>query len=402
MLDSAHEQLRKAAKLLDLTATETEYLLKADDEHEFKINLNGKQYSAFRIQHNNALGPYKGGIRFHPDVNKDEVRALALLMTLKTAAIGLPLGGAKGGVSVNPKDLSQDELEVLSRNYSANLADHIGPHKDIPAPDVNTNQTVIDWMLDEYEKITGDNSKAGFTGKSIDNGGSLGREAATGRGGVTVLNKILQQTGLQRDTVTVGIQGYGNVGSFFAELAKPNWRLVAVTDSSGGVYDAGGLDSQAIKDHKLTGASLKAYPIGKPITNQSLVKQDMDVLVLAALGDAVNEANMKSVKAKVILELANGPVSDTAHDYLTSKGVIIVPDVLANAGGVVVSFLEWQQNLAGETWSEDKVNKLLDDYMVSATDNIFKYAKDKGVPLKTAAYSLGILRILAGRSKIRG
>lgn len=406
MLETAHELIRRVGKRLDLDQEEIDYLLNTDAEHEFEIALsNGRTHKAYRVQHNNALGPYKGGIRFHPEVDLREVKALATLMSLKTAAVGLPLGGGKGGVAVNPKELTKEELEELARKYAASLAPHIGPDKDVPAPDVNTNATVIDWMVDEYERLTGDTSRASFTGKSLKNGGSEGREEATGRGGVIALREVLKHLKKGGTPITIGVQGFGNVGSFFAEIAErehPNWRLVAATDSSGGLYRSGGLVASELDAFKKSGNRLIDYklPNSRKISNEELLTEDVDVLVLAALGDVVAEENMKSIRAKYILELANGPVNEAAHNYLTHKGILIIPDVLANAGGVIVSYLEWRQNKNLEQWSRDRVNAELERYMTVAINEAMIVAEKDKVPLKEAAFSLAIRRILeAKRSK---
>ncbi len=399
MLETAHHLITRVAKKLGLTDKEIAQLLRTEHEHEFTINLkSGKSFKAYRVQHNSALGPYKGGIRFHPEVNKDEVQALATLMSMKTAAVGLPLGGGKGGVAVNPRDLSEVELEELSRAYAKHLAPHIGPDTDVPAPDVNTTATIIDWMVDEYEKTTGDTSKASFTGKSVGKGGSLGREAATGRGGVIALRELLKKLPNESETITMAVQGFGNVGSFFAEIAEkeqPSWELRAATDSSGGVSGKQ-LSATKLDMYKKSGAKLKSYDEAgaTTITNDQLLAQDVDVLVLAALGDVINESNMETVKARIILELANGPVSETAYDYLTKKGTLVVPDILANAGGVIVSYLEWLQNKAHEQWGETTVNKKLEDYMVKAMDTAYEYSWHNEVSLKEAAFALAIKRIV--------
>lgn len=405
MLESAQKMIQDVAKQMNLNQQEIEYLLKADKEHVFEIELsNGTKHQAFRVQHNNALGPYKGGIRFHPEVNLDEVRALATLMSLKTAAVGLPLGGGKGGVVIDPKKLSRAELEELSRKYAKYLAPHIGPNKDVPAPDVSTNATIIDWMVDEYEKETGDTTHASFTGKSIERGGSLGREAATGRGGVITLGTVLKHSKLDKKQLTYAIQGFGNVGLFFGVLAEemlPKLLLTAATDSSGGISTAFGLGAEELADYKKTGAKLIDYEGDDTVklTNEQLISEEVDILVLAALGDVVNESNMKHVKAKIILELANGPVSEKAYAYLNKKGVLIIPDILANAGGVIVSYLEWVQNKSKEHWSEEKVNKKLEDYLEAATDKAYSLSRKESITLKEAAITLALQRILHAPSK---
>lgn len=399
MLQTAQHLIERVGKRLNLSDTQIGELLKIDAEHSFDIALdNGKTYQAYRVQHNNNRGPYKGGIRFHADVDFDEVRALATLMSFKTAAVGLPLGGGKGGVVVDPRSLSAAELEELSRKYVQGLHEHIGPEKDVPAPDVNTNGQIIDWMVDEFEKLTGDSTKAAFTGKSLHNGGSLGREAATGRGGVIVLRELLKKLGQSKQTITYAVQGFGNVGSFFGTVAQaeqPHWQIKAATDSSGGIYlQDGELDAEKLATFKKEGGRLADYSKGSEISNDDLTGLEVDVLVLAALGDAVTERTMMDVKAHIVLELANGPVNEVAFDYLSGKGVTVVPDILANAGGVIVSYLEWQQNMQAEQWDEVTVNKKLDTYLVTATDDIYARAEADGTTLKEAAFALAIERIL--------
>lgn len=400
MLETTQHLISRVGKTLGLTQEEIDYILSIDKEHIFDITLtNGNKHSAFRVQHNNDLGPYKGGIRFHPDVDLNEVRALATLMSLKTAAVGLPLGGAKGGISIDPTNLTDSELEELSRAYARHLHPHIGPNKDVPAPDVNTNSRVIDWMVDEYEQITGDNTKASFTGKSIGSGGSLGREAATGRGGVVVLREVLKDLGLGNKELIYAIQGFGNVGMFFgveAEVLLPKLILGAATDSSGGISSAFGLNTNELAEYKNSGKKLNAYKSDDSvqISNAQLVSEEVDILVLAALGDVITEKNVSDIKAKIILELANGPISDKAYDMLIERGVIVIPDILANAGGVVVSYLEWLQNRANENWDESKVNQEMEKYLVPATIKTIKYAENNKITLKESALALAMRRIL--------
>ncbi len=399
MLSSAHLLIHRSAKHLGLSTEDIEFLFTAEKEHVFEIKLaDGQTFPAYRIQHSSRLGPHKGGIRFHPGVNLDEVRALATLMSLKTAAVGLPLGGGKGGVTVDPRKLDDKQLEELSRAYAKHLIPHIGPDKDIPAPDVNTDSRIIDWMLDEYENQTGDTTKAAFTGKSLSNGGSEGRNAATGRGGVIVLREVLKLMG-HKDGVTYGIQGLGNVGSFFGLVAaedEKEWELVAATDSSGGVSDPFGLSAKELDAYKTKGNKLKDYASDSsaPISNDQFISEVMDVMVLAALGDVITKDNMHDVQADIILELANGPISEEAYQFLTDKGLIIIPDVLANAGGVIVSYLEWLQNKSGEHWSEAEVNSRLEKYLVSAVKESYALSMAKNISLKEAAFAKAIERII--------
>ncbi len=398
MLQTAQELIRRTAIKSGLTDKQIDELIKVDKIHEFDIELkNGKKYKAYRVQHNNKLGPYKGGIRFHHDVNLEETRALATLMSLKTSAVGLPLGGGKGGVAVNPKDLSEDELEELSRKYSKALKEHIGPDKDVPAPDVNTDSKIIDWMVDEFEHETGDKSKASFTGKSIANGGSLGRESATGRGGVYAFDKLLQLEGNTNKNLTYAVQGFGNVGSFFSLIEfeqNPSWKMLSATDSSGGIYDVAGLNPAEIDNYKRLGGRLADYKNGQTISNDELIGLEVDVLILAALGDAVNESNYKNIKAKYIIELANGPVSEKAHDELTKNDVIILPDIIANSGGVIVSYLEWLQNKNDEKWDETKVNHKLKEYIDQSVKSTYDLVQKENLSLKEASFTLAIKRLV--------
>ncbi len=401
MLDTAQAIIKQSAKKLGLDEKNTTRLLSMDAEHQFDIILdNGTKLKAYRVQHNNQLGPYKGGIRFHPNVDLDEARALATLMSLKTAAVGLPLGGGKGGVSLNPKDFTDEQLEEISRKYVQYLEPHIGPDKDIPAPDVNTNSTIIDWMVDEYERISGDTTRASFTGKSIKGGGSLGRNAATGRGGVMALRELLIKLN-DNKKLSYSVQGFGNVGSFFAKVAKddqPNWKLVSVSDSSAVVTNLDGLDADRLVDYKDGGGRFSDFNDSAfvSVDADSIISSDVDVLVLAALEDAVTSENMKNVKAKYIIEMANGPITKDAIDYLTSKGKIILPGVIANAGGVIVSYLEWVQNKQGEKWTEEVVNDKLNDYIVKAIDDLIKAnEKYEADNLSEAAFLVAIKRITA-------
>ncbi|MBI5357268.1 Glu/Leu/Phe/Val dehydrogenase [Candidatus Saccharibacteria bacterium] len=405
MILSAKNLVTRVGKDLGLSEDDIEYLLKIDKEHVFEIDLgNGRTHKAYRVQHNNLRGPYKGGIRLHPAVDLDEVRALSILMTLKTAAIGLPLGGGKGGVAIDPRDLSEEDLERLSRAYVEHMHPHIGPDTDIPAPDVNTNAKIIDWMVEEYENITGDNSKASFTGKSIENGGSLGREAATGRGGMLALAEYLRLVGKDPKELTIAVQGVGNVGFFFTKYAQEELgsRVVAISDSQ---------RTLLVKDfqNNKTFLSVEGFDKSKRgliddladehvefLDRDAILNQPVDVLVLAALGDVVVKDNAFDIKASIILELANGPVDDFAFKALKDDKVII-PDIIANSGGVIVSYLEWLQNRAGEKWSAQEVDENLKIYMSKAVRSMYDYAKQKDIPLKEAALALAITRLLESR-----
>jgi glutamate dehydrogenase/leucine dehydrogenase len=397
-LQDVQATIRRVAKKIGADETVVEELIAPNHKHEFELKLSGgKQFKGYRVQHDNRRGPYKGGLRFHPEVDVDEVSTLATLMTFKTAAVGLPMGGGKGGISVNPRDLSQQELEELSREFARALQPHIGPDKDVPAPDVNTNPQIIDWMVEEYEATTGENNKASFTGKSLGKGGSEGREAATGRGGVIVLRELLKHMGWKDYPLTMAVQGFGNVGSFFSTIAADehkDWSLITATDSSGGPTDVAGLDAHDVDAFKKAGNKLADYEADDTVTADEIFAEEVDVLVLGALGDAVTVKNMKNIRARIVLELANGPVSDEARQYLTDHDVLVIPDILANAGGVIVSYLEWRQNLDGEHWDEAKVNTELERYLVDAAKAIWdEYQRDK-TSLSEAAMAVALKRLL--------
>jgi glutamate dehydrogenase/leucine dehydrogenase len=389
--------VRRVANEIGVDEAVVEELLQLNRVHQFEVSTGDKTYPAYRVQHDNRLGPYKGGIRYHPSVDLDEVSTLATLMTLKAAAAGLPLGGGKGGVAVNPRDLSPAQLEKLSRDFARQLAPHIGPDKDIPAPDVNTNAQIMDWMVDEYERETGDTTKATFTGKSIDNGGSEGRAAATGRGGVIILREILKRLEWKDWPLTLAVQGFGNVGSYFATIAQenePNWRLVVATDSSGGPIDKNGLDAKALDAFKTAGNKLQDAEAAGHVGASDIFGLEVDVLVLGALEDAITADNVDQVKAKIVLELANGPVSGAARQQLLKRGIIVIPDILANAGGVTGSYLEWQQNLHSEHWSEAEVNKKLEEYLVASANAVWDEYQ-KGLPsLFYATIAFALKRLL--------
>ena len=406
MLNTAKSLIQNAGHRLGLDDVIINDFLEPNHEHIFEIELkNGKSFPAYRVQHNNSHGPYKGGIRFHPEVNLDEVRALATLMSLKTAAVGLPMGGGKGGITVDPRTLSPAELEELSRAYARHLSPHIGPHKDVPAPDVNTNSAIIDWMVDEFQQITGDTTKASFTGKSLGTGGgSLGRAAATGRGGVITLAEYLRLSGQANRPLTVAVQGFGNVGSFFSTVAAtdhPHWKLVAASDTSAGLINPHGLDAAALSELKESHGRFTSYKAAgvTQISPDDIIARDVDVLVLAALGDAVTESNVSHIKAKIIVELANGPINESASDQLAASHTVILPDIIANAGGVIVSYLEWVQNLAGEHWTEQKVNSQLERYLIPAIQAMYRTAEDSHVSLKEASFMNALTKLTTPETK---
>lgn len=399
MLQTAQDIIRKTAESIGLDAETIKRLIEPERgvEVNFPVRMDDgkvKMFKGFRFQHNSALGPYKGGIRFHQNVSREEVQALATLMSIKCAVAGIPYGGGKGGVIVNPKELSKTEIEKVAREFAGNIAPFIGPDLDVPAPDVNTNPQIMMWMLDEYEKIVGHLSPATFTGKPIAKGGSLGRTEATGRGGVIILNALMKAM-KQSNNRTVAVQGFGNVGYYFAKLAhEQGYTVVAVSDSKGGIYNPKGIDPEEVQKLKDAKKTVSEYKDGQKITNEELLELAVDVLVPSALENVVNEKNMKNIKAKVIIEMANGPLTEEAYEYLNTQKVVIVPDVLANAGGVSVSYLEWVQGKQGYWWTEEEVNTKLEGIMIKSFDEIWDKSVKKKISLKQSAFEVAIERIM--------
>ena len=359
--------------------------------------------TAFRVQYNSILGPGKGGIRFHQSVDLDEVTELAFGMTLKTSLVDLPYGGAKGGVRINPENYSEKELEQIARGYVRSIFEVVGPHKDIPAPDVNTNPQIMAWMLDEYEKIAGEPSPAFITGKPIENGGSEGRDRSTAMGGFYILEEEYKNK--NKDEIKVAIQGFGNAGSVMADLlAEAGYKVVAVSDSSGGLYNPEGLNiTELIKyihgESKIK--KLVTWDKDEKITNEELLALEVDLLVPAALGGVITLKNAEDVKAQMILELANGPIMPVAEPILVKNDIKIIPGILANSGGVIVSYFEWKQNLAGEHWTLEEVNKRLRKQIVGAYQEVKEMAEKEDLTYRRASYKLSIRRIME-KAKDRG
>ncbi len=363
-------------------------------------------FPGYRVQHNNALGPYKGGIRYHPDVNMHEVKALAMLMTLKCAAADLPLGGGKGAVQVDPRNLSQRELEALTRAYTRLLAPVIGPQIDIPAPDVYTNAKIMEWIYDEYSRVTGKDSPAVVTGKAVSKGGSLGRESATAQGGVYILLELVKKLGKDPKQLSVIIQGFGNAGSYAGKiLHAEGFKLVGVSDSKGGLYCEGGIDPVLAQECKIDGGSVKECEIAaieyqsrgegvcRRTSNEELLELPCDVLILCALENQVTKMNADKIQAQMILELANGPTTPEADEILDKKGITVLPDILSNAGGVTVSFFEWQQNIAAEHWSYEDVQKKLRSQMVDAFESVWALSQKYKVSLRYSALLVALKRL---------
>ncbi len=359
-------------------------------------------FTGYRVQYNITLGPAKGGIRYHPDVTLDEVTALAAWMTWKCAVAHVPFGGGKGGVVCDPTRMSRRELEALTRRYVAEIIDAIGPEKDVPAPDVNTNDQVMAWVMDTYSMHVGHTSTAVVTGKPIEMGGSLGRREATGRGVMIVTREAAKHLGLDIQQATVAVQGFGNVGSVSADLlAKIGARVVAVTDWKGGVYNPKGLDVEKMIEYSKQHKTIDGFPGGDPLENEQLFSLDVDVLVPAALENQITPDNADSIKAKIIAEGANGPTTPEAHRMLHQRGVFVIPDILANAGGVTTSYFEWVQDRHGYFWEEDEVNKRLEAKMVEAFQDVLETSLKYKVDLRTAAYIVAINRV-ATVTRMRG
>lgn len=402
MLNTVQNLIKQTAKKLNFSKEEIEFIVQPDRVIEVKLPVkmdNGKTktFVGFRSQHSSILGPYKGGIRFHPQVSREEVIALSTLMTLKCAVCGLPLGGGKGGVIVDPKKLSTKELERLSRVYARKLAPFIGENIDIPAPDVNTDSQIIDWMVDEYEKTTGKKSPAAFTGKSIEKGGSLGRTEATGRGGVVVMESFLNTAG--KNYKEIAVQGFGNVGFYFAKIAQEKgFKIVAVSDSSGGIFNPDGLNVEKVAAVKQKTGSVVNYPEGRKISFEKFLFLPVEILVPAALENVIDKNNASKIKARLIVEMANGPVTKDAYPILKKRKIICIPDILANGGGVVVSYFEWLQNKKKEKWSEEKVKQKLEKQLKKSFEEIFITSQKYKTDLKEAAFLLALEKV---RRKIK-
>jgi len=394
---SAIQVIDEAVKIGDLNKELAEYIKKPEKIVEVNIPVrmdNGKlkTFKRFRIQHNNFRGPYKGGLRFHPETNLDEVKALATWMSMKCAVVDIPYGGGKGGIEVDVKELSEKELEKLTRSFARQVYNFVGPKIDIPAPDVNTNPKIIDWFYDEYSKIVGKKTPAVVTGKSIKNGGSLGRDTATARGAQIVLNQLIKKYKFPIETVA--IQGFGNAGENIAKLLyKQGLKIIAISDSSGAIYDPSGIDPNKISGLKKKFGRIANIPNVKIISNEKMIQLDVDLLALAALENVITEKNAKQINCKVILELANRPTTPEA-DKIIGKKIKILPDILTNAGGVTVSYFEWLQNLKQSSWSADKVDKKLRDIMSQASDEIFALSEKKKITFRQAAYVIAVDKII--------
>ncbi|MFA6050025.1 MAG: Glu/Leu/Phe/Val dehydrogenase [Candidatus Paceibacterota bacterium] len=353
-----------------------------------------RTFLGFRSQHNNALGPYKGGLRFSPEVSESEVKALSSWMTWKCAVADIPFGGGKGGVVVDTKTLSKDEIERVSRSFIRAIADCIGPTKDVPAPDMYTTPAIMDIMVDEYSKITGENGLATFTGKTIEGGGSEGRTEATGYGGAFILKRLAEKKGLDPKQTTVAIQGLGNVGNYFALKAyEYGYKIVALSDSKGAVYSKDGFNPQDVIDYKKENGKLEGIPGSEYISNTALLELPVDVVVPAARENVITGENAPRIQAKYIIEMANGPLTPAADEILSRRGVISVPDILANGGGVTCSYFEWYQNMHDEKWSKEEVLQKLEGKLDKAFDDCYLMMEKSMTDMRTAAYMLAIKKV---------
>ena len=400
------DQFERAADKLGLEENFSNSLMMPDRELAVEVPLNRDDgslavFKGYRIQHNNARGPFKGGIRYHQEVDLDEVRALAALMTYKTAVVDIPYGGGKGGITIDPRDYSERELEQLSRRFFRRISPIIGVNKDIPAPDVNTNAQIMAWFMDEYSQNHG-YSPGIVTGKPIDLGGSLGREAATGRGVYFTIREAAAEFEVDLSEATAVIQGFGNVGSFAATfLHEAGCKVIAVSDVTGGLHEPDGLDISSLMDYVKENRVIEGFGQGNKLSNEELLTIQCDFLVPAALGGVIHKMNADNLNCRFVIEAANGPTTPPGDEILFDKSIPVIPDILTNAGGVTVSYFEWVQNLQQFRWEEDDVNAKLEKKMVSAYSEVSALRKEKKVSFRTAAFMVAIDRV-ARSVKLRG
>ena len=406
--EMALKQLDEVAKLIKLEKGMRQVL--AHPKRVLTVSIptrmdNGEiqVFTGFRSQHNDARGPYKGGIRYHPQVSIDEVKALSMWMTWKCAIADIPYGGGKGGIICNPKEMSNGELERMTRRYAYGIADIIGPHTDIPAPDVYTGGKEMAWIMDTYSALKGNYVQPEvITGKPIPIGGSLGRNEATGRGLSFTVREAAKKLKINMKTATVAVQGFGNAGQFASQLVEEQGaKVVAASDSKGGVYLKSGMQIGALRKHKEKTGSVVGFPGAKSITNEELLELDCTILIPAALENQINDRNAKNVKAKIVAEAANGPTTPEADDVLFKNDTLVIPDILANGGGVTVSYFEWLQNLRREYWTDDEVNQKLDKNITKAFLDIYKTHEDYKVNMRKASMVLAVNRVVEA-TRIRG
>ncbi len=380
-----HEKLRKPKRIMTVS------IPTQMDDGTFEV------FTGYRAQHNMDRGPCKGGLRYHPDVTLDEVIALSMWMTWKCAVVNIPYGGAKGGVICSPKEMSRLELERMTRRFTTELVEVIGPERDIPAPDVYTDAQVMGWIMDTYSMQKGYSVPAVVTGKPIALGGSLGREAATGRGCVFTIREAMKRLGIEAASANFVVQGYGNVGAWASRLREPlGPTMIAASDSSGGCYSPEGIPARELAEYKAETGSVVGFPGTEEITNEDLLELECDVLIPAALENAINEGNAENINARVIAEGANGPTSPAAQEILNDREVFVIPDILANAGGVTVSYFEWVQGLQAYFWSEEEVNSQLEDIIVRAFDEVYAEHEKRGCDMRAAAMAAAVDRVAPG------
>ena len=406
--DNVLQVVQQAADILGYSDSDIEAI--KYPERELKVSIPVRMddgtthvFQGYRIQHSTSRGPAKGGIRFHPDVSADEVRALAAWMTFKCAVVNIPYGGGKGGVVCDPTKLSENEIRAITRRYTAAIAPLIGPEQDIPAPDVGTNAAVMGWIMDTYSLLKGHCIHGVVTGKPLELGGALGRNDATGRGVMFTTHNILGKLDISAEGTTVAVQGAGNVGSVTAKLLyQSGMKVVAISDVSGGIYNPEGLDIPAILAYLAADRRNLLKDFNEEctihISNEELLELDVTVLIPAALENQINADNADKIKAKLIVEAANGPVASEADPVLTEKGILIVPDILANAGGVVVSYFEWVQNIQSVSWTEDEVNNKLREIMDAAFASVWDLAQEKHTTLRMGAYLIALKRVVDAKS----
>lgn len=405
--EAMSERFDRAAKLLDLEPDL--YNVLRVPSREIKVYIPVKMdsgrievFEGYRVQHNLARGPAKGGIRFAPDVTLDEVKALAAWMTWKCAVVNVPFGGGKGGIICNPWQMSQGELERMTRRYTASLLDFIGPEKDVPAPDMNTNEQTMAWIMDTFSMHSQHTVNAVVTGKPVDLGGSLGRREATGRGVLFTVNEAIKKFKLKPQETSVVVQGAGNVGGIGANLMfEQGYKIVAISDMYGGIYNSAGLDIPKVLEYSQKTKSLEDFPNADYITNEELLELECDVLTPCATENQITFENAHKIKCKILAEGANGPTTPRADQILYDNGVFVIPDILANAGGVTVSYFEWVQDRIGYFWSEDEVNQRLEEKMVASFNELTEFSEQHKVDTRTAAYMLAIERV-AYHTRMRG
>lgn len=400
LFQEAQHRLDKVSDLLALDQATHALLREAKREVRvvFPIRMDDGRtevFEGYRVVHSDALGPSKGGLRFHPELSLDMIQALAMEMTWKCSLAGLPLGGAKGGVICNPRELSRGELERLSRSYIGSLARLVGPDSDIPAPDVYTTPQVMAWMLDEYERVAGRHTPGVITGKPLSLGGSEGREDATGRGAVLAVREAIRALGHPERDITMAVQGFGNAGQWAASLAVDllGAKVVAASDTRGAVYRPEGLDVRSLRQHKEMTSSVTGYHVADSLEPADLLALDVDVLVLAAMEDVINSENALGVQARIVAEAANGPITPEADEILDRQGICVIPDILCNAGGVTVSHLEMVQNASGQSWDQAAVQEKLEESMGSAFNAVWNWSQTHDVSMRTAALALAVSRV---------